>query len=317
MTEGSPENSSSKNPSPRYVTVDAGSRNDSETLQQHSPSFTSKLSKTWHRFYPVIPFVYVGHIWFRRRMPRVLPRFTTLKLWELYASWGLSSALTTETRHIQTQWIRDRDLATIQVGAFVIWQRNHRDLRVIQELKYPRGTPQRLDFYPQRKDGVLAEFIWWYNHMWSSEQTWRGVAHMLSMHLDGMKQRGWDMHGAKDREDWNRIITFLANAIHGKNGGTNYNMAFPVAQALVCLTPIAMLARHIWARTMPVLWFNGLQRTLCYGAVYLRAVQEYQFYRYSADIEQKQKVAELLCRVLPGLDSEVDELIRVSLSEHV
>ncbi len=81
-------------------------------------------------------------------MPRVLPHFTTLKLWELYASWGLFSALTTETRHIQTQWIRDRDLATIQVGAFVIWQRNHRDLRVIQELKYPRGTPQRLGIGP-------------------------------------------------------------------------------------------------------------------------------------------------------------------------
>ncbi|KAI0716147.1 hypothetical protein C8T65DRAFT_694434 [Cerioporus squamosus] len=306
---------------PSYVVVDAAeSRAGTETatLRQHSPKFTSKLSKTWHRFYPVLPLVYAGHVWLRRRMPRVLPRFTTLRLWELYASWGLYSALTTETRHMQTQWIRDRDLATIELGAYVFWRDNHPTLHDIQKLKFRKDTLQRLDFYPRREEGVLAELKWWNDHIWSSEQTWKGVALILDPHVGALEKLGWVMpQGETTREDWDRIITFLANAIHGKNGTTNPNLAFPVLQVFACLTPFAMLARHIWVRATPVLWFNGLQRMLFYAAAYLGSMQEYQFYRYSASIQQKEKFAQLLCHALPGLDKAVDELIRVSLPDHV
>ncbi|RPD56301.1 hypothetical protein L226DRAFT_615799 [Lentinus tigrinus ALCF2SS1-7] len=321
MAGSQQENTSSKSKAqtPSYVTLDRESHftADPETLRQHSPTFRSKLSKTWHRFYPVIPLVYAGHIWFRRRLPRVLPRFTSLRLWELYASWGFYSALTTDTRHIQTQWVRDRDLATIQIGAYYIWLQNHRDLPIIQKIKYPEGVLSRSDVYPRWTDRgvVLAELVWWNNHMWSREQTWRGAAQLLTGHADVMVERGRKMD--VDPHDWDRFITYIANAIEGPDGTKNYNLAFPVAQAFACVTPFAMLARHFLPLSRAVPWLNGLQRTLFYAAAYLLPMQQYQFYRYSADIQHKRQFAELLCDLFPGLDKNVDEVIRVSLPDHV
>ncbi|KAI0757729.1 hypothetical protein C8Q80DRAFT_1135151 [Daedaleopsis nitida] len=265
--------------------------------------------KTWYRFYPILPLVYVGHAWLFRRAPRVFPRLTSLRLWELYASTGFYAALETERRRLASRWVDDRDFAIIELAAHLMWEKNHGDLADIQSMTFPSDMISRSDFYPRRTDGVLAELVWWNNHMWSTDQTWKGVAVCLLNAIERLQQQGrWD--GPVNGHDWDATCTFIANAIHSHDGGSNGSVRdiFPYMAALASVTPVAMLARWLQWRN-PVLWLNCAQRALFYGVAYFWPMRTFHFHWYSNSIQDKRKIADILCEANSGVSKYTDVLI--------
>ena len=83
-------------------------------------------------------------MWFRRRIPRVMPPLTSLRLWELYSFAGYYALLETEKRRMHAHWLEDRDLAIIQVGAHHLW-RDRRNTVVAEALtaEYDKSFPSR------------------------------------------------------------------------------------------------------------------------------------------------------------------------------
>ncbi|KAI0762304.1 hypothetical protein C8Q74DRAFT_141944 [Fomes fomentarius] len=181
--------------------------------------------QTWFRFYPVLPLLYVGHVWFRRRVFRgrtVLPwpPATSLKLWELYTSAGFCALLETERRRLQTHWVDDRNLGIIQLGAFFLWRDNHHRLAGIKAAQFDKSVPGYLAWYPRHRDGILAELSWWNNHMWSSEQTCKIVLVVL-FNTTAAQTADREVWNYLKGKDWDKTATFFANSIHSSNGMRN------------------------------------------------------------------------------------------------
>ncbi len=70
-----------------------------------------------------------------------------------------------------------------------------------------------------------------------------------------------------------------------------------------------MMARWLRWRN-PILWLNAAQRLLFYGVAYLWPMHTYHYYWYSNTIEDKRKVARIVCEMYPGVDDLIDKLIR-------
>lgn len=199
---------------------------------------------------------------FRGRTVLPWPPATSLKLWELYTSAGLYALLETERRRIQTHWVDNRDLGIIQLGAFFLWRDNHHRLAEVKATQFDKSVPGYLGmvciwlgqhvrleadyavlcielmiaWYPRRRDGILAEFSWWNNHMWSSEQTWKGVLVIL-FNTTATQIADRDIWKYLKGKDWDKIATFFANSIHSPDGMRNEvsTITTQVSQVSRCL----------------------------------------------------------------------------------
>lgn len=141
---------------------------------------------------------------------------------------------------------RQRDLGIIQLGAFFLWRDNHHRLAEIKAAQFEKSVPGYLGmvcigfgqhvrletdyaslcielmiaWYPRRRDGILAQFSWWNDHMWSSEQTWKGVLVVL-FNTTATQIADRDIGKYLQGKDWDKTATFFANSIHSPDGMRN------------------------------------------------------------------------------------------------
>ncbi|RDX45003.1 hypothetical protein OH76DRAFT_1408427 [Lentinus brumalis] len=269
----------------------------------------------WPKYWPlpVAGMIYLGHLRYRRSVPRRLPALTSMSLRELYATNVCLVLTALEVERLKVHMIQDKDLLTIDIAALRLrdmWH-VHRDLyKTLPSFQNPRARDIYFSFCARENPDLLHELRWHYNHMWSDTPSWNFS--MLKLH-PVVIDLGYLEEKKLPHCDIDICITHLANTSAIGYKTFWIASAIPFGKLLYGVTPLAMLARWAGPRILR-LTLNGIQRALVYTTASLAAAQSYQHFAYPTTLEDKHGVAEMLRLNFPGLDREVEDASR-ELSE--
>ncbi|KAI0762298.1 hypothetical protein C8Q74DRAFT_1220312 [Fomes fomentarius] len=294
---------------------DAGTVNLMDSIGPENGSKSSSGSEMMLFKYSAIPVAacaYATHRYYRRRFPRrLLPPFTSLRLFELYVFITSAFIAAADSAERQVEIMRDGDLLTIdfigrQVGRVAIPLRDG-SLKA-RTSSTTLDTLKRIREHRYYDSGIFGKLAWWQNHIWSREETWYTTAWVLSCDaLDAQKEsrpfpQNWD--------DWDACITYTANCTDRRASSypylTDIVLSYLLLEAVGYSVPAAMFAR--WTgRALLYRPVNFLQRILIGAYFYCDFMRQNQRLAYIQQFPNKERNATFL-RACFGIDKEDAEV---------
>ncbi|KAM5542305.1 hypothetical protein V8D89_004178 [Ganoderma adspersum] len=175
------------------------------TLSRYSFGVSSKGEYSpWPIYWPmpVVGLAYLLHLRYRRQSPRIFPRITPLRPFELYVTAGLTASLIVEQQHFYANLKLDRDLLVLEFFAA-----HCKDLWLTHHAKYEKQkrmqTMNRAIYFYPRTGGLSEKARWFHDHWWASHVAWNFTTMVL---------RPLDC-GDVSEHDLDVCVTYIANGL--------------------------------------------------------------------------------------------------------